>query len=499
MSEKRLLTRRTLLKGIAGSMALLAAACQPKVVEVEKIVTQVVEKEVPVEKVVEKVVTQVIEKEKIVTVEVPQKAEVKGTFWVLQKKDFFPSFNDWFRQEMINFCKERGWPIDISYMAGYTGGTPEIEKIIASVAAGTPVDLIMHSLGIVQLRQAYALEAVTDIVETIVEKWGEPAARQVNDYFVDGQWWAVPYFQRSDGGWYLRSVFEEAGIDIQKIRLYTDLWETLLELSKPDKELYGWGVTINRCGDGDWFRRRVLHGWGSYRQDETGEYVTFYSPETVEAMTVMTDLYMNPKWEPMLPPGVLAWTDPSNNEAYLAGKLIYTQNGGTLYAKGILDKNPVADDTGFHPPAGGPVNLEFNSFSANNWMIPRGARNIEAAKEAILHFMLPLENQDATFSNSPGFSMPAYEKLWDESKYIPTNKTVMEMKPVAVDKSGVIPGQYPGPPHNPALAAADAAGIENDMVADILRGTPVEEAVKTCHNRYVDLFKEFGLPGGEKV
>ena len=64
----------------------------------------------------------------------PAKIEVKGTFWVLQKKDFFPSFNDWFRQAMINWAKENDWPLDISYMAGYTGGTPEIEKLIASVA-----------------------------------------------------------------------------------------------------------------------------------------------------------------------------------------------------------------------------------------------------------------------------------------------------------------------------------------------------------------------------
>ena len=45
------------------------------------------------------------------------------------------------------------------------------------------------------------------------------------------------------------------------------------------------------------------------------------------------------------------------------------------------------------------------------------------------------------------------------------------------------------------MASAGAAGIQNDMVADILRGTPVAEAVKTCHDRYVQIFKEFGLPG----
>jgi multiple sugar transport system substrate-binding protein len=497
MSEKKLFTRRSLLKGAAGSMVLLAAACQPQVVEVEKIVTQVVKETVQVEKVVEKevekVVTQIVETEKIVEVE--KAAEVNGTFWVLQKKDFFPAMNDWFRAAMVDYCKEQGWPLDISYISGYTGGTPEIEKLIASVAAGTPADLIMHNLGIVQLRQAYALDAVTDLVEEVEATWGKTGARQKNDFFTDGQWWAIPHFTRSDGGWFQRKAFEDKGIDIHKLRQFTDLWEALLDVTDPAKELYGWGVTINRCGDGDWFRRRMMHGYGAYRQDQTGNYVTFNTPEMVEAMSIMTDLYMNPKWESLLPPGVLAWTDMANNEAYLAGKLAYTFNGGTVFGKAVLDNNPIKDNTGFHAPPGGPVNTEFNSLGANNFMLLRGARNTNAAKETILHFLLPLENQDGIFSNAPAFALPAYEDLWAKSAYIPTNKTAAELEPVATDALGLIPGQYPGPAQNPAIASADAAGLENDMVSDILRGTPVAEAVKTCHDRYVAIFKEFNLPG----
>lgn len=506
---EKLITRRKMLKLSGIGAGLLLAACKPQIVEVEKVVEKPVIQTVEVERVVEvekKVVeTVVVEKEKqvevekevtrVVEVEKAAEVSVRGTFWVLQKKDFFPSFNEWFRQEMTAWCKENGWPLDISYMAGYTGGTPEIEKINASVAAGTPADLIMHSLGITQLRQAYSLDAVTPIVETIEAKWGPAAARQYNDFRADDQWWAVPYFQRSDGGWFQRPVWEKAGIDIHKLRLFTDLWEGCLEVSDPDNEMYGWGVTINRGGDGDWFRRRVMHGWGAYIQDESGQFVTFDSEQMVEAMTLMTNLYMDEKWAPMLPPGVLAWTDSHNNEVYLAGKLAYTQNGGTVYGKAQLDKNPIAEITGFHTPAGGPVNKEFNSLSANNWMMLRGSRNPEAATETILHYMLELDNQENVFSNAPGFCLPAYEKLWKESKFIQGHATSKELEAVARDPEGKIPGQYPGPANNPAMAAAGAAGLENDMVADILRGTSVAEAVKTCHDRYVAIFKEFGLPG----
>jgi len=495
------ITRRRLLAlaGTAG-VGVVAAACAPKVVV--QTVEVVKEKVIEVEKAVVQtvVVTQekVVEKEKIVekTVIVKEAAKVQGTLQVIQKKDFFPSMNDWFRNEVIAFCKEQGWPVDVTYEAGYTGGTPFIEKLSAAAQAGTPADLLMHTDGLTQLRQLLVIDPVDDLVEEVQARWGNASARQTWEFVVDGRWWAVPYFQRSDGGWYQKPLFDAKGIDMTKIRSYPDLWEACLAVSDPSKELFGWGVTINRCGDGDWFRNRVTHGWGAYWMDETGQFVTINSPQMVEAMTVMTDLYLKDKWAPMLPPGVLAWTDTANNEAYLAGKLGYTQNGGTVYGKAQLDKNPIKDVTRFHPPAGGPVNLEFNSFSANFFMLLKGAKNQDAARDLVRHFLLPLESQDSIFSNAPAFALPAYAKLWDESKYIPTNPVALDQKPVAISETGkIVAGTYPGPSGHVAMASAGAAGIPNDMVADILRGTPVAEAVKTCHDRYVAVFKEFGFKG----
>jgi multiple sugar transport system substrate-binding protein len=504
MSQRSLTTRlsRRAMLGLAGTggMALLMAACQPKIVTV----TQIVEKEKVVEKPVEKVVKEtVVVKQEVVkevtkvieVVKAPQ-VQIKGTFWVIQKQDYFPAMNDWFRQECIKFCKEQGWPLDITYEAGYTGGTPFLEKLAASAAAGNPADMLMHTDAITDMRRMMLIDPVGDIVDQVVAKWGDTSARQKNDFIIDGQWVAVPYFQRSDGGWYQEPAFKDKGIDLAKVRLFTDLWEACLTVSNPDKQLYGWGVTINRSGDGDWFRDRVLHGWGAYYQDKAGQIVTINTPEMVEALTVLTNLYKDKKWTPMMPPGILAWTDSSNNENYLAGKLAYTQNGGTVYAKATLDKNPIKDITRFHPPAGGPVNKEFNSLSANYFALMKGAKNQEAARATILHYLTSLEAQDSIFSNAPAFALPAYTKLWTESKFVPTNKVALDQQPVATSPVGnIVPGQYPGPANNPAMAAAGTAGIMAEAIADIMRGTPVKDAVKTCHDRYVKVFKEFKLKG----
>jgi ABC-type glycerol-3-phosphate transport system substrate-binding protein len=95
----------------------------------------------------------------------------------------------------------------------------------------------MHNLGITQLRQARALEAVSPIVAEIEAKWGTTTARNKNDMYTDDAWWAVPYFQRSDGGWYQESVWDAAGYDLPSIRQYSELWEACLDVSDPDNDL----------------------------------------------------------------------------------------------------------------------------------------------------------------------------------------------------------------------------------------------------------------------
>jgi multiple sugar transport system substrate-binding protein len=462
------------LAGVS-SVGLLATACgvAPPVVEVEKQV------------VVEKVVTAAPSMEEV---------SIEGALWVLQKKDFFPSYNEYMRNEITSFANEKGWPLDVSFIAGFTGGTGEVEKIAAAVQAGNPPDVIMHTLSATQLRFLYALDPVNDVVEEIEATWSAATPRMYTDYHFDDQWWAVPFHQRSDGGWYRKDIWDPAGIDIQTLRTYPELLEASLEITKPEEEIYGWGTTINRSGDGNYFLNRVKTGWGAGWQDETGQYITTNSPEMIEAITWLTSIYTDPKWEPALPPGVLSWTDSTNNEAYLAGKLAYTQNGGTVYGKAIIDQNPVAELTGFHPPAGGPANKEFNSLSANNWMLLRGAKNPEAAKQLMLHFMLQGDMMDAVFEAAPAFALPCYVDMWEKSAYIKTNDVAMQQKSSSLDPLGIDPMNWPGPP-SAAMTAIDSAGIYNDMLNSVISGKSVPEAVATAHDRMVQIFKEFDLPG----
>jgi multiple sugar transport system substrate-binding protein len=494
--RNRLITRREMLRlaGVTG-VGLLATACgaQPQTVTVVETVVVEKEKEVTIVETVEveKEVIKEVEVEKVVTATPgPTMITVEGAFWVLQGKDFHDSYNEYLRSEIANFATSHDWPLDISYIAGFTAGTGEIEKIAAAVQAGNPPDLILHTLSAVLLRNLYALDPVSDVVEEAEAMWGKAAPKMYIDYFLDDQWWAVPYHQRSDGGWYRTDVFGDLG----KVRRYEDLLEKALEVSDPAKEIYGWGMTVNQSGDANYLINRIKTAWGASWQDETGQYVTTNSPEMVEAVKFIVDVYTNPKWEPALPPGVLSWNDTANNEAYLGGKLGYTQNAGTVYARAVADNNPVAKDTGYHKPCGGPAIEEFHVVNGKNWMVLRGAKNNAAAKETMRYFMLDLGRYDAMLAASVAFALPCYTDLWEKSESVKLDPITLQQKDSCLDPSGIDPLIYPGP-NSPAILAIQENGVWNDMINAALTGTPAEEAVATAHDRMVETFKEFNLPG----
>ena len=112
-------------------------------------------------------------------------------------------------------------------------------------------------------------------------------------------------------------------------------------MSDPDSEFWGWGVTPNQSGDG--FGYLILADPGVRRSlhRRNRQMVQFNSPETVAAFEWLKETYdRNGKYAAMLPPGVESWTDTSNNEAFLAGKIGYTHNAFSVYAAGQARQEP---------------------------------------------------------------------------------------------------------------------------------------------------------------
>lgn len=199
----------------------------------------------------------------------------------------------------------------------------------------------------------------------------------------------------------------------------------------------------------------------------------------------------------MLPPGINSWTDPSNNEAWLAGTVGITQNAYTLYAKSFADKNPVYEKTAIIAGFVGPGTDQIINQPSNTYIVIfKGAKNVPLAKEVAKHLVggSPLLNVTKV---SLGLVMPSFKNIWDTDPYytngdpsFPALRKLIQAPLPIKSKTGFTFPQTQTPGQN----AVRSQYILPDMMGEIiLKGTKVQDAVKAAHDRMVKLFEELGF------
>jgi ABC-type glycerol-3-phosphate transport system substrate-binding protein len=263
-------------------------------------------------------------------------------------------------------------------------------------------------------------------------------------------------------------------------------------------------MTANRSGDGETIVKNHVLLWGGQLNDPTGQLVVLnkdpYREYAIAGLTWLQDTYTDPKYARILPTGVNAWTDPSNNEAYLAGKIFFSNNAGTMYAKAVVDKNPVADDSYLMLPpkgmgAGGRVLA--GGGAAKRWFVVKGAKNREAA-EQLIRYMNSAEVQKEMFKISTGYVYPAYEWGWNEPELTssPASSHITEAwKAYLNHESGYTGGGYFPAQPVPWVTSLESSNFWTDMFGEVLGGKSPADAVKAGHDRAVRVFKEFGAKG----
>jgi multiple sugar transport system substrate-binding protein len=410
--------------------------------------------------------------------------------WVLQTQDFHPDYNDFIRKHIEDYAAEKGFPLEVADMAGFVAGGAELQKIGAQIAADDAPDMIQRNYSVPQYNQLGLIVPATDIVTEIIGMYGDTGARQKKELMIDGDWYAIPFHVRSDGGWVRKDLWDAVGIDVTQLKTYDELREACMEVSDPAKEIWGWGMTVNRGGDGNWMTHRLIHSFGATWVDETGQNVTIDSPETVQAMEWLLDTYTNPQWERMLPPGVLSWTDPTNNEVFLGGKLAYTQNGGTVYAKAVVDQVPFVNDILWDYPKGGPGLERFFGVGTMNFGLIKGGKNAEAARELIMSFFTD-EVMKEVYKIATTYALPAYTNMWEWEEITSVPNSIAQ-KEGALDPAGWNGIAFPGPA-TAWIAAVEAQNLPTDMVAAVLTGqSSAADAVKQTAETASKIFQEMG-------
>jgi multiple sugar transport system substrate-binding protein len=432
------------------------------------------------------------------------KAKINGKLAVVQSRDFHPDHNTFIEAKIKEFATQQDYPLDHSYIEAYAGSGDVVQKLIAAVQSNDAPDLLIHTLESSQLHFLDIVEDVNTLEQDLEKFHGKPSPATIKRHQLDGKWWAIPHFSRSGVWWIRGSAFKDAGLDPNDPTLdLGKLRDMALQISKPDKEFWGWGMTANRSGDGDTAVRTAIFMWGGQIADDTGQIVVLnkepYRTNAVAGLNFYKDVYTAPKWASMLPPGVGGWTDPSNNEAWLAGKIGITTNAGTVFAKAVVDKNPIADDTFLiqQPKGLGPNGRVLQGDQTTmNFFIMKGAKNRDAAEQLIRYLMTP-DVYKQMFKISTGYVYPAREWGWDQPEITESTyaKHVTEgFRKQVNDPSGYLGSSYPGPP-TPQINALDNSNFLTDMFGEILGGKSVEDALASGHNKAVQTFKEFGAKG----
>jgi multiple sugar transport system substrate-binding protein len=421
------------------------------------------------------------------------KVTVQGKFTVLLVDDFHPDHNAAVKKWIEDYSKTQGWTLELAPVAGFLAGADIYQKLLATVQAGDPPDLMIHGLSARNLETLKIGETVTPIVNDLVAKYGKviPGSEAANKF--NDQWWAVPFYGRTGGYWARKDLFDKVGVNIDKdLETWDQVREACLKVSDPANKVWGYGLTVNRSGDGETNAQAAMFHWGGTLTEETGQLVKLNSPQTIAGFKWFAETYLDKKWEKMLPPGINSWNDFSNNEAFLAGTLALTSNAGTMYAKGVFDKVPFAEQIKLiRQPLGG-GNKRLEGFSTNNFYLFKGVRNKDASV-AIINFLLDPEQQKVLWRTSTGYVVPPFKNLLADP-FIQSVENNRRSEPIAWSEPAFKGLAHPGP----LSAAADAVGIQNvftDTMGQVLQGKKVEDAIKEAHDRCVKIYKEFGLKG----
>ncbi len=177
-----------------------------------------------------------------------------------------------------------------------------------------------------------------------------------------------------------KDVLQKAGIQVPKT--WEELSTAAEKVTKPP--LYGMGLALSNVGDGN-LQVSVLQSWGGRIASDDGKTVTLKSAETKSYLEWVTGAFK----KGLFPPGATTWDGAGDNNAYLAGQAVFIANTGSVAITAKANKDDeLVNNTGFSALPRGPKGL-ISSFGPNVRTIPKAGKNIDAAKALVEYLSNP--------------------------------------------------------------------------------------------------------------
>jgi ABC-type glycerol-3-phosphate transport system substrate-binding protein len=391
-------------------------------------------------------------------------------------KSFVTAGNDILAKQVENWAAERKVQVETDWA---TFGDRE-QKFVAAIEAGNPPDMAeMNYQG--PSRYKPALRDVTKLAKDIAGPRGGllPFADRVVN--INGQYFGVARLTFPGGLFIRKDLLDAKGVKPPKV-YDPDVVEMAKKCQDPSKDLWGLGQTLNRCDDGNVFMQAILWDYGGSAWDKDGRPAlnTTYRKQNLEALQFAVDTIQKHKIQP---PGVMGWTDVSNNEAYMAGKLVSTNNGASLYYALVSKKHPLAEKTQVILTPGGPSG-SFIAAGAYNWGIFNKTKQVELCED-LIRWVEDEKRFEEYMRASIGQAGPVYKSRAD-NPYWKSDPNFEGM--VQNILRGVWVG-YPGP-FTAAAVEVQAQYVLCDMAGRVVvGGLAPEAALKEAHGRVEEIYK----------
>ena len=401
-------------------------------------------------------------------------SQTKLRVWLF--KSYVTAGNDILAKQVESWAAERKVQVEFDWA---TFGDRE-QKFVAAIEAGNPPDMAeMNYQG--PARYKPALRDVTKLAKDLATPRGgllPYAERNVN---LNGQYFGVAR-QSFPGGLFVRKdLLDAKGVKLPKT-YDPDVVEMAKKCQDASKDIWGFGQTLNRCDDGNGYMQNILwdYGGGAWDKDGKPALATTFMKQNLEALQFSVDTIQKHKIQP---PGVMSWNDVSNNEAYLAGKLVSTNNGASLYYAMVAKKHPLAEKTQVILTPGGPAGT-FVASNAYNWGIFQKSKHAELCED-LIRWVEDEKRFEEYMKASIGQAGPVY-KTRAENPYWKTDPNFQGMLQNLL--RGVWVG-YPGP-FTSAAVEVQAQYILCDMAGRVVvAGLSPEAALKEAHARVEEIYK----------
>ena len=375
------------------------------------------------------------------------------------------------------WAKEKNVEVEMDWA---TFGDRE-QKFVAAIEAGNPPDMAeMNIYG--PMRYKAALRDVTKVAGDVAGSKGGLLPFAERAMKLDGKFLGVARYSMTTVFFIRKDIMEAKGLKVPKV-YDPDVVEFAKKAQDSAKDLWGFGQTLNRSDDGDGFMSNILWDYGGGVWDKDGKPAlgsTFLKQNTAALQFAVDTI----KKHGIQPPGVMGWTDVSNNEAYMAGKLVTTNNGASLYYAMVSKKHELAPEDPLRAHAGRPRGQLRGLVLLQLGRLPEVARSAELCEDLIRY--LEDEKRFAEYTQvSVGQAGPVYKGRVDN----PYWKSDPNFDAMVQNILRSVNIGYPGP-MTPAAAEVQGQKILTDMAGRVVvGGLSPEAALKEAHARIEEIHK----------